>query len=310
MGLQNLQLGGTPDEQALVRTLSTISELGLAENLIELEVQGFTVLRSVLSDDEINGARGAILDRVEKSTGKRPHVEAATAEDYTGMTYVPYLLYDDVLFEQILMQERPLALVTYLLGESCKLSSIGCHFKGPASELGLAAGPISGDGAIVLHADGCEGMVPRPTHSMIANVNYALVPYSKERGATAVVPGSHKLCRQPTPAEAQLHGEGANPRAIALDLDPGDCVVWHGNLWHGSYARQVAGLRMNLAVYFARSALAPQELHGEHVPREVLERQAENERFLRLLGQYSFSGWRLEGPQAKGMKYPVTGLYD
>ena len=47
------------------------------------------------------------------------------------MTYLPYLLYDDEVFEEILMEPEPLALITYLLGESCILSSMGCHFKGP-----------------------------------------------------------------------------------------------------------------------------------------------------------------------------------
>ena len=59
-----------------------------------------------------------------------PRFTGGKEEDFSGLSYQPYLLYDDPVFPN-LMLERPLALVTYLLGESCHLSSIGSHFKGP-----------------------------------------------------------------------------------------------------------------------------------------------------------------------------------
>ena len=79
----------------------------------------------------------------------RPDLLEAKQEDFSGLSYQPYLLYDDPVFPEILMLERPLALVTYLLGESCHLSSIGSHFKGPGGE------PLR------LHSDNGNGM-PSP----------------------------------------------------------------------------------------------------------------------------------------------------
>ena len=189
----SIQLGDSKDQQALARTLAAAERLGLEENIRELDVQGFTVLKDVLSADEVQRAREAILDRVEEAAGKRPDIDTTTSldapmSDTTGdMSYIPYLLYDAPVFEDILLKERPLTLIYYLLGESAKLSSIGCHLKGPGDS-----------GELGLHADG-EGPVPRPTSALVANVNYALVPYSREGGATAVVPASHHWCRQPTP---------------------------------------------------------------------------------------------------------------
>jgi ectoine hydroxylase-related dioxygenase (phytanoyl-CoA dioxygenase family) len=73
--------------------------------------------------------------------------------------------------------------------------------------------------------------------------------------------------------------EGINPGAISMDLSPGDCVVWHGNTWHGSFPRQIPGIRMNLAVVMARQFVVIQERHKDVVPQEVLDRHANDECF-------------------------------
>ncbi len=288
----------SPDEQALSRTLSKIDELGLKDNLIELETTGYTTIRGVLSEDRIERAKNALLNRVEKNTGKRIDLDTATTDDFEGMTYLHYMLYEDEVFEQILMEEKPLALITYLLGESCLLSSIGCHFKGPGE-----------GGVIPLHSD-TAGPAPHPVYSMVANANYALTPYSREAGALAMVPRSHKLARQPTLPEMSLTGEQCNPSAVSMDLTPGDAVVWHGGTWHGSFPRQIPGIRMNLAVYFARHNVVTQERHKGVVPEEVLKRHSNDERFKRLLAGNQAYGWQHEGPDFEMMAKAPRGLYD
>ena len=160
-----------------------------------------------------------------------------------------------------------------------------------------------------LHAD-TLGPQPFPTYAQTANVNYALTPYSREGGATAIVPGSHRRARQPSFPEMALSGDQANPEAVPLDMAPGDCAVWHGHTWHGSYERQIPGIRMNLAHYFARHHLAVQERHRGEVPPEVLERHANDERFRRLLGLDHPYGWASEGPDAAKMMHMPTGWYD
>ena len=59
---------------------------------------------------------------------------------------------------------------------------------------------------------------PFPSYSQTANVNDALTPYSTEAGALALVPGSHKMARQPRLEEMVLGGEGTNPKASEAAL--------------------------------------------------------------------------------------------
>ena len=289
----------TKSPSALDRVMADIDAAELGPHLVELEAQGFTTIRGVLSEATIERAKAAILDRAEHLTGQRIDPGSATAADYEGMTYLPYLLYDDEVFEEILMEPKPLALITYLLGESCILSSLGCHFKGP------------GGMPLPLHSDNGNGMPPPyPAYSQVANVNYALTPYSREAGALAMVPGSHRLARPPRPDEMVLGGPDTNPKALSMDLQPGDVVVWHGNTWHGSFARQIPGIRMNLAVYFCRQYLQSQEQHKGVVPEAVLNRHANDERFLTLLHQQQPYGWQKEGPDYQLMARNPRGLYD
>ena len=287
-----------PESEALDRILGAIDELGLSGNVVELETHGFTTVKGVLSETQIERAKAAILARVERNVGHAINIDTATEDDFQGMTYVPYMLYDDEIFEEILVNPKPLALINYLLGESCLLSSMGCHFKGP------------GGMHLPLHSDNGNGIpAPFPATSHVANVNYALTPYSREAGALALVPGSHKLARQPRPAEADL-GENANPDAVAMNIDPGDAVIWHGNSWHGSFVRQIPGVRMNLAVYFNRQYIQTQERHGDTVPEDVRARHANDTRFLNLLGAKQPYGWRNEGPDYTKFAFMPRGLYD
>ena len=106
------QITESPDQQALARTLSTVDRLGLRDNLVELDAQGYTTIRGVLSEDQVDRAKQALLNRVEDNTGKRIDIDTTTSEDFqstmgTSMDYLPYMLYDDVVFEEILMAEKP-----------------------------------------------------------------------------------------------------------------------------------------------------------------------------------------------------------
>src|SRR5512141_3119482 len=142
-------------------------------------------------------------------------------------------MFKDPLFEDAVLNERPLALITYLLGQSCRLSSLTSHVKGPG-------GP-----GLLLHSDTANGMpAPFSPFSHVANCNYALTDYTREGGALAMVPGSHRYFRQPTRVELELDGPGRNPDAVAIEVPAGSAVVWHGNTWHGSFPRKTPGLRI------------------------------------------------------------------
>lgn len=306
------------NDPALRRTLETIESLGLSGNLLELELQGYTVLPGVLSADRIDRAKAAILRRAESTSGNKIDPETATVEDFHGMTYQHYLIFEDPVFPEILLEPKPLALMNYLLGESCVLSSMGSHFRGPGG-MPLAA-----------HADGqVDGFLT--ASAAIANCNYALTPYTREAGALVMFPGSHLKQRQPTLHEnwtaagetiASIMAKDLDPadldrvawelpkNGVTMELNPGDAVIWHGNSWHAGWRRENPGVRINLAAYFCRPFMSTQERRQDERHPEVFERYADEPRFAKLLGEKVFNGWREEGPDFSGRKTSPRGLFD
>ena len=285
-----------PSNPAYNETMERISDLGLVENLRELDSVGYTRIRGVLSSDQVERAKQVIKNRMETNTGKQVDLENESSDVWEGVSLAHYLLFADEVFEEIATADQPLALIHYLLGRRAVLSSMTCHFK------------AQGGRPLALHSDNGNG-IPSPFSmiSQVANVNYALTEYSHELGALAMVPGSHRLCRSPHLHEMGLSGERCNPDAVSMDLDPGDCVVWHGNTWHGSFIRQQPGIRMNLAVYFCRQYIVTQEKFGSHVPQEFLQRHANNPEMLTLVGQEQAYGWDESGPDwQKFMRQPRT----
>ena len=318
--MANHQPASSKKQEPLDRILANIRDLGLTDHLLELETQGYTTIPGVLSPAKVERAKAAIIARVERTSGRKVDAAEETGAAFNGMQYVPYLLYDDAVFEEILMEEKPLALVTWLLGESCLLSSMGCHFRGP------------GGMPLMLHSDNGNGMpAPFSPISMVANINYALTPYSREAGCLAMVPGSHRLQRQPTVHEnfrprditmgemTRLSQAGQTvddlewndpPGVKPMTLLPGDAVIWHGNTWHGSFRRDLSGVRMNLAVYCNRQFVQTQERHEGPERDALIERHANDPRFAVLLGSKQPYGWRREGPDYRLMARNPRGLHD
>lgn len=305
------------DSLARERILANIDALGLNDNLRELMTDGFTVIRGALSADRVERAKAAILRRVESQTGKSIDPDTATADDYNGMNYQNYLIFDDPVFPEIVLEPKPLALITYLLGESCLLSSLGSHFRGP------------GGIPLPMHID--SSPIGLSEAALVANCNYALTPYSQEAGALVLTPGSHKKNRTPTFQENWMAGAHTFPEAVAqnpdpkaidaidwaapqgavtMEIDPGDAVVFHGNTWHGGWRRDIPGTRINLAAYFCRPHIATQELRGDKRYPEVFERFSNEPRFARLMGENAFTGWREEGPNYENLANAPTGLFD
>jgi len=260
--------------------LDEISRLQLERNALELEVLGYTVVEDVIDPDLTTLGLEAALNTYGERLGPRPDVQ--TGEGYDGFTVQRYMLLKDAAFEKILMAEKMLALVDYLVGGECVLSSFSGHMRGKGGGESLP------DGYLALHGDDIS-VQPHPNFNNFATVNICLTDVTEESGCLAFVPGSHKLLRQPTKQESVLAGNDANPEAVPLVAPAGSAVIWPSHSWHGSWESFTPGLRISLGLLFARPHLEPLELYRESVPDEMIERNPP--RFATLMGMDTWSGW-------------------
>ncbi len=264
-------------------------ELGLESAVAELDTYGYTVIppEKVAPPEFVERVRGVVLRVIEERTGIEHRLDQnGNAGKYKGQPQLPsqfllyYLLFADPIFEEWLDNPTLQALVTYVMRDQAQLSSMTSFVKWK----GEGYGPTLG-----LHSDSPaspEGVLPS-THDVVCNGTLVLTEYTLDDGAIAMVPGSHRLFRQPG------RGQGEK-RAVPVEAPVGSLIFWHGNTWHGAFPKKTDGLRLNLTTYFCHRSLKTQESYQGAVPAEMLARHGE--KFARLLGADDAYGWNESGP--------------
>ncbi len=275
---------------ARARALAQADRLGLRGYVQRLEVDGYAVIpREVagMTEDRIDRVRERILDLMCERSGVRPDVE--TGETHRNVFYpsLYYYLFEDRIFEELLMNEAALAMASTVVGDDCVVSACAVFVKGPADP------PQTGSKLqLGLHADNAGWTLPEPypapAEVAAVNVTWLMTDYSADDGATVFVPGSQHYRRAPV----GLEGE---ERAVPIEAPKGTLVVWGGNTWHGSLPRRKPGLRVGGGFALTRPWLAPQQPFQLDVTDEILARNPP--RFGVLMGQTFPTGWRGEGPE-------------
>jgi len=275
------------------RVMAEIDRLSLGDAVVALEADGLAIVppeRLGLDPGFVDRTLDRVLDLMERRNGVRP--DLASGETHRNVTFptLYYFLFEDEMFQQWLLEPAVLALVTYLLGESCILSATAVFMKGPAdpSEQILQLG---------LHSDQQMVAQPFPPYALICGATLLLTDYTKDAGALAYVPGSHRLARHPS-------GPEGTKSAVPVEAPRGSLVVHHGALWHGSFPRTAPGLRAGMAYAFTRSFMTPLEDYRTTVPAEMLDRHPP--RFASLMGHRVPTGSTAGGPDLEKVAYAVA----
>ena len=188
---------------------------------------------------------------------------------------------EDPIFEKWLINPTLYAMIDYLMKGMQQLSSMTSFVKWQGEGYGEGLG---------LHSDTPpstpEGIIPNAWFD-VCNSTYCLTDYTLENGAMAVVPGSHRLYRQPK------LGEGVE-RAIPVIAKAGSLIIFNGGIWHGAFPKQSEGLRLNLTSYFCHRKLKTQEAYQWKISKEMLERNPPE--FGKLVGADDYMGWDARGP--------------
>jgi len=265
--------------ERLDRLHGEITRLGLERNIVELEIYGYTVVHDAMPMAFFDELRETIMELGEqdRAAGKRLPLAGAAGNSYL----VAQLAARGRVFERAIMSEKPLTLVTYLLGESCQLSSCHGHVR------------VQGDPPQSMHID--VPLVPEPVPPFVhtCNMMWCTDEFTRESGGTLVVPGSHKRGVHPLP------GESSRKMAIPVDVPKGSMMVFSGNLWHCAGARTIPGERVGMTCYFSRMYARPQEPLDELVSDEAIARNPP--RFAELVGRYNpypARGYTMPGDRA------------
>jgi ectoine hydroxylase-related dioxygenase (phytanoyl-CoA dioxygenase family) len=243
---------------------------GLERHAYELDLNGYTVIENALQPEQVETLRRQLLSIGGQDDGRPIDPLGGTHENRTQEILL-LLARGGRPFEELVLHPLTLPLITYLLGQSCTISSVTGYIKGP------------GRTALGVHSDTAYVPDPLPPYAQLANVNYCLSDYTVADGCLRVVPGSHRYCHRPR------DGQGA-AEAVPVEAPAGAAIVFHGNTWHGAYPRTSSGLRLTLSTLFCRMYIRPQERYDEIINDETLDRNPA--RLRRLVGKDVPTGWR------------------
>lgn len=239
----------------------TLEKLGLLGSVSHLKDEGYAVLNRVLSEDKIAALRAYLLDAIASSTTSQLRHERS----------LRFLLGKHPMFAELVTHPTLLALVEYSCGKGALLSNL------------LATSRAQGCPGASLHSDLAMWLPePFPEYSCCLTFCLPLESLNAEKGATKVVPRTHRLRRLPSAHEA-----AAEEHAIPIELSVGSIACWDGHVWHGSYERKVPGERLMLHIQYVRMALRTAQ-DWRHITTEYLSSQPYSLRV--LLGREDLYG--------------------
>jgi ectoine hydroxylase-related dioxygenase (phytanoyl-CoA dioxygenase family) len=210
------------------------SRSSIARHASEILAQGYTIVRDVLSPDEVATARDLLTSIFER--------ESSIGHQrgwHTKQHKVSYMLVQKhEFFRNLPLNPRVLPLMRKVLGENCILSSFN----------GLTMSP--GGEAQALHLDQHDH-VP----GLVININalHTLDDFTKANGCTRVVPGSHN--RAPG---TKIDREREERDAIYLEAPAGSLIAFNGGLIHAGSANRTERMRRCVHAYFTRPWCRPQ----------------------------------------------------
>jgi ectoine hydroxylase-related dioxygenase (phytanoyl-CoA dioxygenase family) len=224
--------------------------------LAELKAQGYTILYDLVSPQRVERLREA-LDRVYR---EEAHLPRQTAEPGCLRGY--NLVRRDAIFREALQQPGVVALAEALLGKECILHSFESRSALP------------GGGFQSLHRD--MPFVDAAPLSM--NVVWMLDDFTKENGATRVVPGSHR--RPEGPERDRVY-----PDEVLGIAPAGTILAFNSLTWHGGGPNRTDRIRRAFHVHYCRSWVKPQRDHPRSMDEESLKDATPL--LIRLLGYHS-----------------------
>ncbi len=255
-----------------------LKQLDLLENLAELDAFGFTIIppEKVASPEMHERFQHAALGVACERKACTPEELPDVFEE--GQELLRFTLWDDPIFEKMVLTPAALGLIQWLVGTDCILSLCNVWVKG------------KGAGGTGIHADWAQFEMPTmAVEPFGANFNYLVTDYSKEEGGLSFVPCSHRWRRLPSVEEAEYWSDHAQ----VIEAPAGSMVIWGDHTWHGSYPKQTDGVRLMVLGMYNRPHMQTQEAYRQTATPEALARNPL--RFTRLMNVHHGMPWGKSG---------------
>ena len=214
----------------------------LAQGLANIAEHGLTIVPEVLTGDTLAQTRDALYRAAasDRARGREQKFGLDYAHDDSNQR-VWNVLNRDPLFEDLAFHPLAVAYVRAVLGWPALLGNLSANITGP------------GGGEMILHAD--QIFVPEPwaAEPQGLNVAWCLDDFTEANGATRFAPGSHRLNRAPTAAEADT-------ATVPIEAPAGSIAIFESRVWHKTgFNRTADQHRAGVFAWYTRPIYRTQE---------------------------------------------------
>jgi len=160
------------------------------------------------------------------------------------------------VFRHIVSMPEILSAIGQIITAPFKLSSLNARSTNPLC-----------NNAQPLHCD--SGAIADEQGFWVANTIWLLDDFTRENGATRVVPGSQHWNK--LPQEVLADPQAPHPDEVLITGKAGDLVVMNAHAWHGGTANQTSHSRRALHGFYTRFDKPQQQYQKKLLRPETLE---------------------------------------
>ncbi|WP_276371599.1 phytanoyl-CoA dioxygenase family protein [Chryseolinea sp. H1M3-3] len=246
--------------------METLYHLGVAENTLTqaekkfLDEKGYLNLGQLLSDQQVKMINEKIYSLME-AEGDRAGSELLDSPyirhpKEAGADRLADLVNKGEIFDMFYTHPRVLAGLAHVLGQSIKLSSLNYRAAKP------------GMGLQKLHVDWHEAVAPG--QYKVCNSIWLLDDFTKDNGATRIVPGTHLAGT--LPQDILSDPEAPHPDEVIIEAPAGSVFIFNSHTWHGGTTNHTNKSRRSIHSYFCRSDQPQQVDQSRYIKSETLNR--------------------------------------
>lgn len=213
----------------------------LEEELQEIYENGYVILKNVLTQQEIQTL----------ITELQPHLTKCGRNNFEGTktNRVYNLLTKSQAFNSLAEHPRIMRILDNILRENYLLTAY------------QAIQILPGETIQPLHHDDQFINFPRPRRTVSIGTIWAITEFTKDNGATVVIPKSHQWGDELPASKDQL---------IPAEMQPGSVIVFLGTLWHGGGANTTeSDKRLAISAQYCEPYIRPQENFMFSIPVEI-----------------------------------------
>lgn len=243
----------------LEQTGLVIDDLDIGAAVGTIREQGYAVVENFLREDTIAKIRAAFNNDV-------PITEMRAIGTKTGRTWRAHnLLAKTRAADSVFLDPRLRAIVDGVIGRYNQIN-VTTLFN-----------TLPGETKQFLHQDDGLWPIPRPHPPFLCNALFAFDDFTRDNGATHLVPFSHTWTK---PVDQSVE-------SIQIEMQSGSVVLWEGGVWHAGGANITEDQeRMGLFISHQVSYLRPQEIQLLSVPADVVRTMPQ--KLQRLVGYHTF----------------------